>query len=118
MTTPGARLYETTNPDSPRHWSKVAYLDRAHELNLRTWHFKPADNPSLSAEYAADLTAAYVGLWRRRMTDGAWPPPQWAPYYDAMRVDDAWYSGDRQRLARVYGNHTRRTERRRLWGLA
>ncbi|MFE4057411.1 phage portal protein [Streptomyces sp. NPDC059096] len=33
-----------------------------------------------------------------------------------MRVDDAWYSGDRQRLARIYGNHSRSTERRRLWG--
>ncbi|MGX1912412.1 phage portal protein [Streptomyces phaeochromogenes] len=46
----------------------------------------------------------------------AWPPPAWAPYYDAMRIDDAWYSGDRRRLARVYGNHKRHTERRRLWG--
>ncbi|MFC8925233.1 phage portal protein [Streptomyces albidoflavus] len=33
-----------------------------------------------------------------------------------MRIDDAWYSGDRQRLARVYTNHRRPTERRRLWG--
>lgn len=46
----------------------------------------------------------------------AWPPPKWAPYYDAMRVDDAWYSGDRKRLARVYTNHAQPTERRRLWG--
>ncbi|WP_326797455.1 phage portal protein [Streptomyces sp. NBC_01808] len=33
-----------------------------------------------------------------------------------MRVDDAWYSGDRCRLARVYGNHERPTERRKVWG--
>ncbi|MFD5873722.1 phage portal protein [Streptomyces sp. NPDC060322] len=46
----------------------------------------------------------------------AWPPPAWAPLYDAMRIDDAWYSGDRQRLARVYANHKRPAERRRLWG--
>ncbi|HEY1176693.1 MAG TPA: phage portal protein, partial [Phytomonospora sp.] len=46
----------------------------------------------------------------------AWPPPTWAPYYDAMRIDDAWYSGDRKRLARIYTNHPRPTERRRLWG--
>jgi hypothetical protein len=44
-----------------------------------------------------------------------WPPPAWAPIYDAMRLDDAWYSGDRQRLARIYSNHKRPTERRRLW---
>ncbi|MEU8989981.1 phage portal protein [Streptomyces sp. NPDC048558] len=46
----------------------------------------------------------------------AWPPHPWAPYYDAMRIDDAWYSGDRRRLASVYTNHPRPTERRRLWG--
>ncbi|MGW9041240.1 phage portal protein [Streptomyces lydicus] len=46
----------------------------------------------------------------------AWPPPQWAPYYDEMRVNDAWYSGDARRLARVYANAPRPTERRRLWG--
>ncbi|MFJ7337870.1 phage portal protein [Streptomyces sp. NPDC101116] len=45
-----------------------------------------------------------------------WPPPQWAPYYRAMRVDDAWYSGDRKRLARVYGHHPEVRERRKLWG--
>ncbi|NEC29579.1 phage portal protein [Streptomyces sp. SID8111] len=46
----------------------------------------------------------------------AWPPPQWAAYYRAMSVDDAWYSGDRHRLARIYGHHHDPRERRKLWG--
>lgn len=33
LSVPGARLYATTNPDSPRHWLKTGYIDRAHELN-------------------------------------------------------------------------------------
>jgi hypothetical protein len=33
-----------------------------------------------------------------------------------MRVDDAWYSGDRRRLARVYGHAQHHNERRTLWG--
>ncbi|MGW3690283.1 phage portal protein [Streptomyces sp. NPDC005125] len=51
-------------------------------------------------------------------TGTAWPPPQWAPIYATMRVDDAWYSGDRHRLARVYGHHHHDRERRLrgLWG--
>lgn len=52
-------------------------------------------------------------------SDGAaWPPPQWSAYYRAMRVDDAWYSGDRNRLERIYGYETETRERRRglLWG--
>lgn len=80
LSVPGARLYATTNPDSPRHWLKTGYLDRAGELNLRAWHFRLADNPSLSPEYVADLTAEYVGLWRRRMIDGAWVVAEGAIY--------------------------------------
>jgi PBSX family phage terminase large subunit len=80
LSVPGARLLATTNPDSPRHWLKRTYLDRAAELNLRAWHFRLADNPSLSPEYIADLTAEYVGLWRRRMIDGAWCVAEGAIY--------------------------------------
>jgi PBSX family phage terminase large subunit len=80
LSVPGARLFATTNPDSPRHWLKLSYLDRAAELNLRQWHFRLADNPSLSPEYVAALNAEYVGLWRRRMIDGAWVVAEGAVY--------------------------------------
>ncbi|UNZ18878.1 phage portal protein [Streptomyces sp. 891-h] len=49
-------------------------------------------------------------------TGAPWPPPQMAPFYEQMRVNDAWYSGDKDRLSRVYGNSARPAERRRLWG--
>ncbi|MEU3710500.1 PBSX family phage terminase large subunit [Streptomyces catenulae] len=68
----GARLLATTNPDAPRHWLRTSYLDREAELDLASWHFRLADNPSLSEAYVAALSAEYVGLWRRRMIDGAW----------------------------------------------
>ncbi|WP_031010671.1 PBSX family phage terminase large subunit [Streptomyces sp. NRRL F-5727] len=80
LSAPGARLFATTNPDSPRHWLKTGYLDRASELDLRAWHFKLADNPSLSPAYVANLAAEYVGLWRRRMIDGAWVVAEGAVY--------------------------------------
>lgn len=80
LSVPGARLYATTNPDSPRHWLKVGYLDRIAELDMRAWHFKLADNPSLSAEYVASLAAEYTGLWRRRMIEGAWCVAEGAIY--------------------------------------
>ncbi|MER6360086.1 PBSX family phage terminase large subunit [Kitasatospora sp. NPDC001527] len=68
----GARVLATTNPDSPRHWLRTGYLDRAGQLDLRAWHFGLHDNPSLSPAYVRSLNAEYVGLWRRRMIDGAW----------------------------------------------
>ncbi|MEW2573639.1 PBSX family phage terminase large subunit [Streptomyces sp. NPDC047070] len=86
LSVPGAKLYATTNPDSPRHWLKVGYLDRAGELDLRQWHFKLADNPSLSPAYVRSLAAEYVGLWKRRMIDGAWVVAEGAIY-------DMWDEG-------------------------
>ncbi|MFD4371508.1 PBSX family phage terminase large subunit [Streptomyces sp. NPDC058527] len=80
LSVPGARLYATTNPDSPRHWLRTQYLDRLDELDMRAWHFRLADNPSLSAEYIASLHAEYTGLWRRRMIDGAWVVAEGAIY--------------------------------------
>ncbi|MGW8374277.1 PBSX family phage terminase large subunit [Streptomyces sp. ODS28] len=72
LSVPGARLLATTNPDSPRHWLKLGYLDREGELDLKSWHFALTDNPSLPEAYVEALRAEYVGLWRRRMIDGAW----------------------------------------------
>jgi hypothetical protein len=43
----------------------------------------------------------------------AWPPPQWAPYYAEMRTDDAWYSGDRRRIARECGEEEHTAPNRR-----
>lgn len=80
LSVPGARLYATTNPDSPRHWLKTNYLDRAHDLDLRAWHFRLADNPSLAPAYVAALSAEYTGLWYRRMIDGAWCVAEGAIY--------------------------------------
>ncbi|MFD3829722.1 phage capsid protein [Streptomyces sp. NPDC058621] len=49
-------------------------------------------------------------------TGAPWPPPQWAPIYDRIRVDDAWYSGDSKRLARLHGAVQKQPGRRRVWG--
>lgn len=72
LSVPGARLLATTNPDGPRHWLRTGYLDREAELDLAAFHFRLADNPSLSPAYVSALSAEYSGLWRRRMIDGAW----------------------------------------------
>lgn len=80
LSVPGAQVLATTNPDSPRHWLKREYLDREHELNMRSWHFTLRDNETLSPAYIADLQAEYTGLWRRRMIDGAWCVAEGAVY--------------------------------------
>lgn len=68
----GARLFCTTNPDSPFHWLKRDFLNRAEELDLEQFHFVLDDNPSLSDEYKNNLKREYQGLWYKRFIDGEW----------------------------------------------
>ncbi|MEV0410303.1 PBSX family phage terminase large subunit [Streptomyces sp. NPDC050448] len=87
LSAPGAKLIGTTNPDSPRHWLRTDYLDRAGDLDLAAFHFRLADNPSLSEAYVAALAAEFTGLWRRRMILGEWVVAEGAIYdaYDEQQ---------------------------------
>lgn len=72
MSVRGAKFFGTTNPDSPRHWLKINWLDRAAELDLLDFHFRLPDNPYLDAKFIEALAAEYTGLWRRRFIEGQW----------------------------------------------
>ncbi|MFS8640743.1 MAG: PBSX family phage terminase large subunit [Symbiobacteriaceae bacterium] len=76
----GAKFFGTTNPDSPFHYLKRDYLDRAGELDLRHWHFQLADNPNLSRSYIEALEREYTGLWRRRFILGEWVQAEGSVY--------------------------------------
>lgn len=89
MSVRGARLFGTTNPDSPAHWLKVNYLDKIGVLNedgelvLPGWkqfHFLMTDNPSLDDEYIRSIKAEYSGLWYRRFVLGMWVSADGAIY--------------------------------------
>ena len=94
LSEPNAKLFGTTNPDSPRHWLKLKYLDRAktwlnHDgkikraaegLDLARFSFRLADNPSLSPAYVAALALEYTGLWKKRFIDGLWVLAEGAIY--------------------------------------
>jgi PBSX family phage terminase large subunit len=76
----GAKFFGTTNPDSPYHWLKVNYLDRAGELDLRSWHFSLEDNLNLDPAYVEALKKEYVGLWYKRFILGLWVLAEGAIY--------------------------------------
>lgn len=67
-----AKLFGTTNPDSPFHWFKLQFLDRAVDLDLMLFNFNMDDNPSLSQKFKENLANEYQGLWRERYIDGRW----------------------------------------------
>lgn len=76
----GAKLFASTNPDSPYHWLKRDFIDRKDELDLKTIKFKIHDNPSLSKEYIDNLCREYTGLWKKRYIDGEWVLAEGAVY--------------------------------------
>lgn len=104
MSLAGARLFGTTNPDSPAHWFKKKFLDRLAELgNWRRWHFVLADNPSLTQEYIDAVSKEYTGLWYRRFILGEWVAAEGAVYsmWDTARHVAAW--DELPRMQRLLG---------------
>lgn len=79
MSVPGARLFATTNPDSPAHWLKRDWIDR-DDQDIASFHFTLDDNPHLEPEYVAWLKRQYTGLWRKRFVDGLWVLAEGAIY--------------------------------------
>jgi len=76
----GAKMFATTNPDSPFHWLKVEFLDREADLNLKRFAFVLDDNPSLTKEYKDSLKSEYTGLWYKRFILGLWVLAEGAIY--------------------------------------
>jgi PBSX family phage terminase large subunit len=82
---PGARLFGTTNPDSPAHWFKAKFLDRMGDADddiqdWRRFHFLMDDNPVLPAAYKVRMHRELTGLWRRRFILGEWVAAEGAVY--------------------------------------
>lgn len=67
-----AQLLATTNPEHPRHWLKKNFIDREHELDMKSWHFTLEDNPSLDPKYVESLKKEYTGAWYQRLILGEW----------------------------------------------
>ena len=80
LSMPGAKLFVTTNPDSPKHWFKVKYIDRADELNMSISRFTIDDNPFLDPEYVEDLKKEYTGVFYKRFILGQWVTADGACY--------------------------------------
>lgn len=67
-----AKLFGSTNPDSPSHWFKVNYLDREDELSLYRITFLIDDNTFLDPEYIKNIKSEYTGVFYKRFILGLW----------------------------------------------
>lgn len=67
----GARLFATTNPDTPGHWLKRNYLDREMP-ELLSLKFTLEDNPYLPEDYVGALKSEFSGVFYDRFILGMW----------------------------------------------
>lgn len=72
LSEPGAKLIATTNPDSPSHWLKTKYIDRAEELDFLDYKFLIDDNTTLPREYVENIKKEYTGVFFDRFILGNW----------------------------------------------
>ncbi len=86
MSPVGARLYGTTNPDSPYHWLMTDYLGN-QELRAKhiLWsdHYTMSDNPNLLTEFIEGQKRLYRGVFFKRFIEGQWVMAEGVIYKDS-----------------------------------
>jgi PBSX family phage terminase large subunit len=112
MSPKGARLYGTTNPDTPYHWLKTDYLDNA-DLRARKllWsdHFAMSENPNLTPEFLEAQRRLYRGPFYKRFIEGLWIIAEGAIYKDSWS-EDLVYDRQHEPIGlRGPGGHRQRT---------
>lgn len=103
----------TTNPDTPKHWVYRYIIagendgDKDYTRDYQIWKFVLNDNPSLSADYRAEMANLYQGVFKRRFIYGEWCIAE-GVIYDmfnaAKHVTDQWFHVDSHCVGVDYGS--------------
>lgn len=68
----GSKFWFNCNPDNPRHWFKVNWVDKCKEKNIIYLHFTMDANLSLSEKIKERYRSMYVGVFFKRYILGLW----------------------------------------------
>lgn len=68
----GSKFWFNCNPDNPRHWFKVNWVDKCKEKNIIYLHFTMDDNLSLPEKIKERYRSMYVGVFFKRYILGLW----------------------------------------------
>lgn len=86
MSPAGARLYGTTNPDTPLHWLKTDVIDNPKmkaAKKVYRLHCTMDDNPNIPEEFKEMLKIAYKGVFYERYILGKWVMAEGSIYRDS-----------------------------------
>jgi PBSX family phage terminase large subunit len=90
MSPEGARLYGTTNADSPYHYMYKDYINNAEKINselVSVIRFTMRDNLSLSEAKILQFESMFKGVFKKRMIDDEWVMAEGGIYKDV--IDDS-----------------------------
>lgn len=90
----GAKLFATTNPDSPYHWLKKKYIDRADTLDMLVETFLLTDNTYLDKSYVDSLKKEYTGIYYDRFILGRWKAAEGIIYQSFANTPDEYLLDD------------------------
>lgn len=89
----GARIICDTNPDHPKHWLKVNYIDNADGKRIVANHFTIYDNSFLNKRYVDNIiNATPSGVFFERGIYGRWVIGEGAVYRDFK--EESYISSD------------------------
>lgn len=92
----GAKIFLNCNPESPHHYIKAEFIDKATEKNLYHLHFTMDDNLSLSQRVKDRFRRMFTGVFFKRFILGRWCAAdgliyqQFADNPELFIVDDDW----------------------------
>lgn len=79
----GARIIMDTNPDSPEHYIKKDFIDKADGIIIKEISWKLTDNTFLTQRYIENIIATTPsGMFTDRDIEGLWVTPEGIVYSD------------------------------------
>lgn len=85
---PGAKMFGTTNPDSPKNFVKTDIIDKVGtDSSIKHWHFLMDDNDWLvqnNPEYIRAMKSFFHGPFYKRMILGEWALAEGLVYLDSF----------------------------------
>jgi PBSX family phage terminase large subunit len=69
---PRSKYWFSCNPESPNHWFKKEWVNKAEQKNVKYIHFTMKDNPSLTDEIVQRYENMYEGVFYQRYILGQW----------------------------------------------
>ena len=98
----GSKYWFNCNPDSPEHWFKVNWIDKAEEKKLIYLHFTMDDNLSLSEQIKERYKRMYSGVFYDRFIRGLWVLAS-GIIFRYFAEDDSRYLFDDEEIFDKYG---------------